>query len=95
MMKADVLNPFPAINICTGYRKQDEILPGFPFDLSDETLQPVYTGMEGWNTSLEDCKAADDMPAALVAYIKFIENEVGLRVDLVSTGPDRLQTLQR
>jgi adenylosuccinate synthase len=95
MMKADVLNPFPAINICTDYQKDGEILPGFPFDLCDENIQPLYKGMKGWNTSLEDCRIVADMPGALAEYVKFIENEVGLPVDTVSIGPDRVQTLQR
>ena len=95
MMKADVLNPFPEINICTDYRKDNEILPGFPFDLSDETIQPVYIGMKGWNTALDGCTTVAEIPGQLADYIKFIENEVGLPVDTVSIGPDRLQTLQR
>jgi adenylosuccinate synthase len=94
MMKADVLNPFPVINICTHYQKNGERLTGFPYDLCDEAIQPVYIGMEGWNTSLDKCTAAGDMPDALTTYVKFIENEVGLPVDTVSIGPDRLQTLQ-
>lgn len=95
MMKADVMNPFGSINICTDYKLDDVIMPGFPFDLEDEKIQPVYRGMDGWNTTLEGCISVNDIPAALADYIKFIENETGLPVDTVSTGPDRLQTLQR
>ena len=95
MMKADVLNSFPSIKICTEYTQGNEIMQNFPFNLSDETLQPVYHVMEGWNTTLGDCTSAAELPAAMLAYIEFIENKVGLPVNLVSTGPDRLQTLQR
>jgi adenylosuccinate synthase len=95
MMKADVLNQFPAINICTDYKTDGKVIDGFPFELSDEKLQPVYKEMKGWNTSLDGCTSSDEMPDALAEYIKFIENEAGLRVDTVSIGPDRLQTLQR
>ncbi|MDP1622617.1 MAG: adenylosuccinate synthase [Bacteroidales bacterium] len=95
MMKADVLDPFPEINICTGYSIEKEILQGFPFDLSDENIHPVYERMSGWNRSLDGCKAMDDIPDALAEYIRFIEKNVGLPVDIVSIGPDRLQTLQR
>lgn len=95
MMKADVLNPFPEIKICTGYRSGDELLSGFPFDLCDEAIHPEYLQKAGWNTGLEGCTAIKDIPGALADYIKFIENEVGLPVEIVSIGPDRLQTLQK
>ena len=95
MMKADVLNAFPAIKICTGYQTGNSILPGFPFDLSDDQIQPFYLEMKGWNTTLDGCTTVSDIPDELAEYIKFIENEVGLPIDIVSIGPDRLQTLQR
>jgi len=94
-MKADVLNPFPAISICTKYKSGDEILRSFPFNLCDEKLQPVYREMKGWNVNLDNCTKVSDLPDALAGYIRFIEDEVGLPVDIVSIGPDRLQTLQR
>ena len=95
MMKADVLNPFPSISICTEYKSGDEITTSFPFDLCDETLQPVLREMKGWNSNLDNCKEIAEIPGALADYIRFIENEVGLPVDILSIGPDRLQTLQR
>jgi adenylosuccinate synthase len=95
MMKADVLNAFPRIKICTDYRLGSEILKSFPFDLCDKHLQPVYEEMPGWNADLNSCETITDIPDALAEYIKFIENQVGLAVDIVSIGPDRIQTLQR
>ncbi|MEI6681965.1 MAG: adenylosuccinate synthase [Bacteroidota bacterium] len=95
MMKADVLNPFLSINVCTGYKSGDELLESFPFELDDQKLQPVYRKMEGWNADLGKCNQVSDIPDALAAYIRYIENEVGLPVDIVSIGPDRLQTLER
>lgn len=95
MMKADVLNPFPEINVCTGYLLDNEIVEGFPFDIRDEKLQPVYREMKGWNTNLDGCTSFSDLPGQLAEYIRFLENETGLPVQIVSVGPDRLQTLQR
>jgi adenylosuccinate synthase len=95
MMKADVLNSFPQIKVCTGYQNDNNLLTGFPFDLTDDQIQPDYLEMKGWNTSLDGCTTVSDIPGELAEYIKFIENEVGLPVDTVSIGPDRLQTLQR
>ena len=95
MMKADVLNPFPSINICTGYQSGGQLLESFPFELDDQKLQPVYSKMEGWNADLGNCSQVSDIPDALATYIQYIEKEVGLPVDIVSIGPDRLQTLER
>jgi adenylosuccinate synthase len=95
MMKADVLNPFPSIKICTDYRVGSEVLENFPFDLDNEHLHPVYKEMQGWSTDLDDCKTIADIPGALGDYLKYIENETGLPVDILSIGPDRVQTLQR
>jgi len=95
MMKADVLNPFPIIKICTDYSLGNQILKNFPFDLEDKNLQPVYRDMPGWNDSLDKCKTVGDIPGAFGDYVKFIENAAGLPVDIISIGPDRVQTLQR
>lgn len=95
MMKADVLNPFSSIKICTDYQTDNVTLNGFPFDLCNENMQPVYKEMKGWNTTLDGCTSVNDMPGILAEYINFVENEVELPVDTVSIGPDRLQTLQR
>jgi adenylosuccinate synthase len=95
MMKADVLNPFPTIDICTGYVKNGALLDNFPFELSDENIHPAYKTMTGWHTSLDQCTSHASIPGALADYIRYIENEVGLPIDIVSIGPDRLQTLLR
>ncbi|MCK9204216.1 MAG: adenylosuccinate synthase [Bacteroidales bacterium] len=95
MMKADVLNTFPAIKICTGFQKEGALIENYPFNPGDPSLEPVYCEMKGWDTSLETCTSIEDIPAALNAYIRFIEESVGVSVDTVSTGPDRCQTLQK
>jgi adenylosuccinate synthase len=95
MMKADVLNPFEKLSVCTSYRESGKLLDSYPFDLSSEGLEAQYTGMEGWNTSLDTGNSMADLPLPLKNYIKFIEEFVELPIDTVSIGPDRLQTLQR
>lgn len=95
MMKADVLDTFPEIPVCTAYSIENETIAGFPFDLCDERIQPVYKKLEGWNTSVGGCGSMNDMPSAMKDYVKFIESATGLPVETISVGPDRLQTLQR
>ncbi len=95
MMKADVLNAFPMIKVCDNYQTDGEIISGFPFDLADGRIEPQYQEIKGWNEPLDRCQSVDDMPVALGDYVRFIEKEVGLPIDIVSIGPDRLQTLMR
>jgi len=93
MMKADVLSSFSRINICTRYSKEGKIADTFPFELSDPGIKPVLTPMKGWEKDIRECTAIDDIPEDLVNYIRFIETSVGLPVDIISVGPDRVQTL--
>lgn len=95
MMKADVLNNFSAIKVCTKYKlKNGNITETLPYELIYEPITPVYEELEGWNTALTDI-TEDYMPSALNEYIKFLENHLSVPVTLLSTGPDRKQTIYR
>jgi len=94
MMKADVLNPFEKLSVCTAYKESGKLLSSYPFELSSEGLEPLYTELDGWNTGLDNNITMAELPPALKKYIKFIEDFVELPVDTISIGPDRLQTLQ-
>ena len=95
MMKADVLNIFPVIRICTKYQLSDGKVTEFlPYELVNEKIIPVYTEMEGWNSSLADV-TQDNLPPALSNYISFLEKELGVPITIISTGPDRTQTIYR
>jgi adenylosuccinate synthase len=94
MMKADVLNPFEKIKVCTEYTENGKKLESYPFELASETLVPVYTELSGWNCGLEDVTSMKTLPSELEEYIKFIEEFVGLKIDTLSVGPDRLETFQ-
>lgn len=93
MMKADVLDAFDVIRICTAYRKEGKILEDYPFNLAEEGVEPVYREMKGWKCPVGAVKTFDALPAALSDYICFIEDSVGLKVRILSVGPDRNQTL--
>ena len=93
MMKADVLNTFEKIKVCSNYRIGGQIQDEFPFELSDETLEPVYKELNGWNMPLNNIGSFDAFPIQLSEYIGFIEKETGVAVEMVSIGPDRTQTL--
>jgi adenylosuccinate synthase len=95
MMKADVLNTFGKIKVCTHYRIGGEIRDEFPFELADDTLEPVYQELNGWNVTLNNTGSFGSLPDQLSEYIRFIEKETGIPVTMVSIGPDRVQTLKK
>jgi adenylosuccinate synthase len=93
MMKADVLSIFDEIKVCTAYRVGDAISYEIPLYLED--AQPVYTSLPGWKTDLTGIRKESDFPKELSDYVKYIEQETGVPVSIVSVGPDREQTILR
>ncbi len=95
MMKADVLSIFPTIKVCTHYKlSSGEMTEIIPYEIVNEKIVPVYVEMKGWQSNLENL-TNDTMPQALLDYILFLEKELGVPITLVSTGPDRTQTIHR
>lgn len=96
MMKADVLNIFEEIKVCTNYElPTGEKLDKLSFEITDLEVQPVYKTMKGWNCSLSDVRSYDDFPVELKDYVAFLEAELNVSIKLVSVGPDRVQTILR
>jgi adenylosuccinate synthase len=95
MMKADVLSIFDRIKICTKYQLHDGTITDMvPYELVNEKIIPIYTELKGWNKNLKGI-SQEDMPAELTDYIHFLERELNVPITLVSTGPDRTQTIHR
>ena len=95
MMKADVLSIFPKIKICTHYKLKDGTLTeNLPYELVNEPVTPIYKEMEGWNSSL-DGFSEESLPKELMDYVSFLEKQLKVPVTLISTGPDRTQTIHR
>jgi adenylosuccinate synthase len=95
MMKADVLNIFPTIKVCTKYQLKDgSISDMVPYEIVSEKITPIYAELKGWNTSLSKI-SEDAMPVELSNYIEFLERELNVPITLISTGPDRKQTVYR
>lgn len=96
MMKVDVLNVFDEIKVCTHYKLANgTVTEHFPYDLLDEEIEPVYKSFKGWKTSLKDVQSFDQLPVELAKYVAFLEESLGLSINFISTGPDRVATLQR
>lgn len=94
MMKSDVLDSFETIKACTAYSINGEETKGFPFEIN-ETVTPIYKELKGWQTDMSSVRSEQDFPAEFSAYISFLEEELGVKITIVSVGPDREQTVIR
>ena len=96
MMKADVLNIFEEIKVCTAYElPSGEQIEKLPFEINELDAKPVYKTMKGWHCSLADVKTYEEFPAPLKEYVTYLEQELNVPIKLVSIGPDRTQTIMR
>ena len=96
MMKADVLNIFEEIKVCTHYvLPTGEKIDRLSFEITDLDVRPVYKTLKGWNCSLADVRSYDEFPAELKEYVAYLESELNVPIKLVSVGPDRVQTILR
>jgi len=92
--KLDVLDGLDTIRICVGY-KYDGVEKLVPPDGAEAfaNCEPVYVDMPGWRDTTYGVKRYEDLPANAVAYLKRIEEVVEVPIDVISTGPDRDETM--
>ncbi|MGB6191187.1 MAG: adenylosuccinate synthase [Terracidiphilus sp.] len=92
--KLDVLDELDEIPICTAYKIAGKITDEIPADVYGlEQIKPVYTTLKGWRTSTEGITDFDQLPSAAREYLNFQAKESGVKIAMVSTGPDRDQTI--
>ena len=94
LTKIDVLDKLEKIKICIGYRFEKEEHLDFPVSTSlASKLSPIYEEIDGWNTSTVGLEKIDQMPTKAREYIQRIEELTECRVSIISTGPERNQTI--
>jgi len=95
LTKLDVLDGLKELKICTGYKKPSgEIITVSPTAAEGyEEITPVYETLPGWSEKTEGVTQRENLPVNAIAYIKRIEEVTGVPVDIVSTGPDRNETI--
>ena len=94
LTKLDVLDGLPEIRVCVEYRTRDGAAVGPRFDgESYKDVVPVYETLPGWRGSTSGVRDLDALPANARAYVQCVAEAVGVPVDLISTGPERSETI--
>lgn len=94
LTKLDVLDGLETLQICTGYRLDGKVVDIFPVGAEDASrCEPIYETMPGWSVSTVGAKTLDALPPQALAYVRRIEQLLGVPMDMVSTGPDREETI--
>jgi adenylosuccinate synthase len=94
LTKLDVLDGFDEIKVCTGYRLGDEVLDYLPADATMQArLVPVYETLEGWKETTHGARSWAQLPANAIKYVRRVEELIGVGVALLSTSPDRDDTI--
>jgi adenylosuccinate synthase len=95
MMKADVLSHMDKIHVCTSYKMPDgSITEKIPYEINDLHLEPQLKEFDSWPI-IGDAKLYSSLPDNLKAYVEYLEAELAIPIDIISTGPDRKSTVLR
>lgn len=96
LMKLDVLSNLEEIKVCTQYKIDGKKVDILPFGLeSIDGVEPVYETFPGWGDGLTEARRWEDLPKKARQYVEALERFVGARMDFISVGPDRKQTIFR
>ena len=94
LTKLDVLDGLDEIRICTGYRLRGQTLGHFPAHAADQaTVEPIYETIQGWQESTAGARSWAQLPAQAIKYIRRVEELIRTPVALVSTSPEREDTI--
>ncbi len=94
LTKIDVLDGLEEVSICTGYTLRGEALDYYPANAADQVaIEPIYETMPGWSESTAGARSWAELPAAAIKYIRRVEELIQCPVALVSTSPEREDTI--
>ena len=93
MTKIDVLDGLETVRVCVGYEGVDAMSGSLMDCASFDNLKPIYVDLPGWSETTVGAKQVEDLPANARAYIRFIEETIEVPIDVISTGPDREETI--
>ena len=94
LTKLDVLDGLKEIKVCVGYDLDGEKLDYFPSSMGDQArVVPIYQTLEGWQDISAGARSWADLPAQAIKYVRYIEELIGCPVALLSTSPERADTI--
>ena len=94
--KLDVLDQLEEIPVCVGYKLCGQTIEEMPATYRAlEAIEPVYEKLPGWHSQTRGITRYDDLPERARAYLKFLEDQTGVEVGGISTGPERNETIIR
>jgi adenylosuccinate synthase len=94
LTKLDVLDGFDEIKICTGYKRGDKTYDYLPAGTTAQAeLKPIYESLPGWRENTRGARSWADLPATAIKYIRRLEELIGAPVALLSTSPEREDTV--
>ena len=93
MMKGDVLSDFNEIKVCVGYNYNGEKIDYFPSSIESENISPIYKNFQGWTSKSNKAQKFEELEENFQSYVRFIEDQVGIKINLISLGPVREQTI--
>jgi len=94
LTKLDVLDGMDVVKVCTGYKtlKGEITRPPIGCDTYKD-IEPIYVNLPGWHESTVGLTCLDQLPENARAYIRFLEEQIEAPIDIISTGPDRVETI--
>ncbi len=94
LTKLDVLDGMDEIKVCTAYRLDGEVIDYLPASQASQArVEPIYQSLEGWKGTTAGARSWNDLPAQAVKYVRYIEELIGAPVALLSTSPERDDTI--
>lgn len=94
MTKADVLDAFEELQVCTSYKIGGRETKEIPFQMMHSAIEPQYQSFKGWNRDSSGMKDVGELPAEMKEYIRFINQTLGTEVKYISNGPGRDQIIK-
>ncbi len=95
MTKADVLDDFQNLNMCTKYRIEGKETDEIPFQMLQRVIEPVLSTFEGWKKDITAIKDFQTLPEQMKTYISFIDSYLNVKVSYISNGPGRDQLIEK
>ena len=94
MTKADVLDVFNELEVCTAYTINGKECREIPFQMDRQQPEPLYKKFAGWNMSSSAANSYAGLPDSMKIYVNYINEYLGVRIHYISNGPEREQIIE-